>query len=28
LVGAGSMVKADIPDNQVWAGVPAKPLHS
>ncbi len=25
-VGAGSLVKSDIPDNQVWAGTPAKPL--
>ncbi len=26
LVGAHSLVKTDIPDNEVWAGVPARKL--
>lgn len=26
IVGAHSLVKTDIPDNQIWAGVPARPL--
>lgn len=25
-IGAHSLVKHDVPDNQVWAGVPAKPI--
>ena len=25
IVGAHSLIKTDIPDNQIWVGVPAKP---
>ena len=25
-IGAGSVVKTDVPENQIWAGAPARPL--